>query len=222
MITKADKGQTLIIITKDAYESKVHDFLQNNDFVKISKDPTALYTRETRKTINTCKTLVPDYSKWKYTNMNPHPPNIRGLLKIHKPDAPIRPVVNWQHAPAYKLAKSLSDRLQQELQLPYTFNVKNSIHLMSEISNIAPYNSNTRLASFDISNMYTNIPTTKIPSIITEICNNLSILKSVGIELIKLIKTVLRQNYFSFQNNIYKQTTGLAMGAPTSAILSEI
>ena len=36
MITKADKGQTLIIIiiTKDAYESKVHDFLLNNDFVK--------------------------------------------------------------------------------------------------------------------------------------------------------------------------------------------
>jgi hypothetical protein len=70
--------------------------------------------------------------------------------------------------------------------------------------------------------MYTNIPTTKIPSIITEICNNLSILKSVRIELIKLIETVLRQNYFSFQNDIYKQTTGLAMGAPTSAILSEI
>jgi hypothetical protein len=33
---------------------------------------------------------------------------------------------------------------------------------------------------------------------------------------------VLQQNYFSFQTDIYKQTTGLAMGAPTSAILSEI
>jgi hypothetical protein len=142
MITKADKGQTLIIIiiTKDAYESKVHDFLLNNDFVKISKDPTTLYTREIRKTFNTCKKLVPDHSKWKYINMNPHPPNIRGLLKIHKLEAPIRPVVNWQHAPAYKLAKLLPDRLQHELQLPYTFNVKNSIHLMSELSNIAPYN----------------------------------------------------------------------------------
>jgi hypothetical protein len=222
MITRADKGQTLIIITKEAYESKVHDFLHNNAFVKISKDPTTLFSRETRKTVNACKTLIPEHLKWKYTHMNPHPPNIRGLLKIHKSEAPIRPVVNWQHAPAYKLAKLLSDRLQYELQLPYTFNVKNSIHLMSELKNIVPYNSNIRLASFDISNMYTNIPTTKLPTLITEICNNLYIPKRIRIELIKLVKTVLQQNYFSFQNDIFKQTTGLAMGAPTSAIFSEI
>ena len=222
LITRADKGQTLIIITKDAYDSKIYDFLCSNDFVKISKDPTNLFTRETRKIINACKTLVPHHSKWKYTNMNPHPPNIRGLLKIHKPVIPIRPVVKWQHAPAYKIAKLLSDRLQQELQLPFNFNVKNSIHLMSELNNITPYNLNLRLASFDISNMYTNIPTTKLPSLITEICNNLNTPKPVRLELTKLAKMVLQQNYFSFQKDIYKQTTGLAMGAPTSAILSEI
>ena len=45
MITKADKGQTLIIITKDAYEFKVHDFLHNNDFVKSLKT-LPLYTHE--------------------------------------------------------------------------------------------------------------------------------------------------------------------------------
>jgi hypothetical protein len=34
--------------------------------------------------------------------------------------------------------------------------------------------------------------------------------------------TILEQNYFKFQNQCYIQKTGLAMGAPTSAILSEI
>ena len=186
MITKAGKGQNLIVITKEAYESKIYDFLQDNNFVQISRDPTAFYTRETKKILNTRKLLIPHHSKWKYSNMNPHQSNIRGLLKIHKPEAPKRRVVSWQKSPAYKLSKLLSDRLQQELQLPYTFNIKNYIHLMSEISNIAAQNSNTRMASFDISNTYTIIPTSKIPAIITEISNNLTIHKSVRIEHNKL------------------------------------
>ena len=30
---------------------------------------------------------------------------IRGLIKIHKTDDPIRPIINWKEAPAYNLAK---------------------------------------------------------------------------------------------------------------------
>jgi hypothetical protein len=41
-------------------------------------------------------------------------------------------------------------------------------------------------------------------------------------EIIKLTKTILKQNYFQFNDDIYIQTEGLAMGAPTSATLSEI
>jgi hypothetical protein len=33
------------------------------------------------------------------------------------------------------------------------------------------YNQNLRFASFDISNMYTNIPTDKIPKTVTSLCN---------------------------------------------------
>ena len=36
--------------------------------------------------------------KWKYITMNPLPPNICGLIKIHKPDAPIRQIINWKIA----------------------------------------------------------------------------------------------------------------------------
>ena len=42
--------------------------------------------------------------------MNPAAPTIRGMIKIHKADAPIRPVINWRNAPAYKLAKMLTKK----------------------------------------------------------------------------------------------------------------
>jgi hypothetical protein len=40
--------------------------------------------------------------------------------------------------------------------------------------------------------------------------------------MIHIIKTIISQNYFQHNNIVYKQQDGLAMGAPTSAIFSEI
>jgi hypothetical protein len=90
-------------------------------------------------------------------NMNPVAPSIRGLPKIHKVECPIRPIVNWINAPAYKLAKILYTLIQIHIPLPNAFNVKSSVHLMDDIFDI-PYTQTTKLASFDIENMYPNIP----------------------------------------------------------------
>jgi hypothetical protein len=153
--------------------------------------------------------------------MNPKAPNLNGLIKIHKLGSPIRPIINWQYAPAYRLAKLLSEKLQHELQLPYAFNIKNSQHLLTELENIEGHN-NLRLASFDITNMYTNIPTSKLPHIIEKVCKYQNTPRDTWKELTKIVKTILKQNYFNFENNTYTQPEGLAMGAPTSAIFSEL
>jgi hypothetical protein len=41
-------------------------------------------------------------------------------------------------------------------------------------------------------------------------------------EIINILKTVMEQNYLQFYQQYYKQTEGLAMGAPTLAILAEV
>jgi hypothetical protein len=63
---------------------------------------------------------------WKYINLNPTPSTTRGLIKTRKEDSSIRPIVNWKNAPACKLAKILSKKLEIYIPLPHTFNVKNS------------------------------------------------------------------------------------------------
>jgi hypothetical protein len=40
--------------------------------------------------------------------------------------------------------------------------------------------------------------------------------------LLPIINTILNQNYFQHNRNFYKQTQGLAMGAPTSPMLAEM
>ena len=84
-----------------------------------------------------------------------------------------------------------------------------------------PLKQGITFASFDIENMYPNIPTNELIPIIETISlsNQLDVNTT---ELVKITHTVLEQSYFSFRNKNYSQTTGLAMGTPSSAALSEI
>jgi hypothetical protein len=87
---------------------------------------------------NECQLILQKDKRWKYINLNPTPPMIRGLIKISKEDSPIIPIVNWKNAPAYRLAKMLSKKLGIYIPLPYTFNVKNTVHLMKDLLEV-PY-----------------------------------------------------------------------------------
>jgi hypothetical protein len=94
--------------------------------------------------------------------LKPTPPKIKGLIKLHKEHTPIRPIVNLCNSPAYNLGRFISKHLNSISYLLYSFSVKNSVQLINNLSDI-PVNSNTRMCSFDISNMYTNIPIDKVP-----------------------------------------------------------
>ena len=71
-------------------------------------------------------------------------------------------------------------------------------------------------------NVYPNIPTNKLIPIIEDMLLSNQLDAKTTNELIKITYMVIEQNYFTFRNKNYSQTTGLAMGAPSSAILSEI
>lgn len=114
----------------------------------------------------------------------------------------------------------LVKKLQSYIPLPYAFNIKNTTHLIKDLTDI-PYSSKLKLASFDIANMYTNIPTNELLTIIDMTCQNNYVDENMKKNIIKLSKTVIDQNYFQFQDLTYIQSEGLAMGAPTSSVLPE-
>ena len=139
--------------------------------------------KEIRKVINSCTVTIHKDEKWKYINLNPSTPSMKGLTKIHKTNWPIRTIINWQNAPAYKIAKLLSRLLQLYIPLPNVFNVKNSIQLINDLTEIS-IDKNTRLASFDIESMYSNVPTDELTSIIKFIISHLNIDDKLMEELI--------------------------------------
>ena len=109
---------------------------------------------------------------------------MRGLPKVHKVECPIRSVVNWQGAPAYKLAKSFNKLIQLYIPLPNAFNVKSAVHLIDDLLDI-PYKQGLKLASFDIDNMYPNIPTNELIPIIDDMSIRNQLDKGITNELIR-------------------------------------
>jgi hypothetical protein len=91
--------------------------------------------------------------------MNPIAPNLYATIKLHKENKHIRPIINWKNAPAYEIAKQVSRTLHYYLQLPYTCS---EFHPTTDRHKIIELNKDTRLCTFDITNMYTNIPKTEL------------------------------------------------------------
>ena len=58
--------------------------------------------------------------------------------------------------------------------------------------------------------------------ILNDLCIKENVEEKTRNEIAKLTQTIINQIYFRFQDNIYQQNEGLAMGSPTSSILSEV
>jgi hypothetical protein len=71
--------------------------------------------------------------------------------------------------------------------------------------------------------MYTNIPVHEVRNITNDIINtNHHITQATKNEIKNLLNVITEQNYIEHNGKWYKQNDGLAMGAPTSAILAEV
>jgi len=150
MISKADKGNSIVILYLDKYIQKVEEFISNNNFTVANSDITKKLQKITRSTINKCQKLIHKNDRWKYINLNPMAPTLRGLGKLHKEDTPIRPVINRKNKPGYKMAKMLARKLTSYIPLPFTYNVTNTVQLISDLTDF-PYDHNIKFASLDIS-----------------------------------------------------------------------
>jgi hypothetical protein len=146
--------------------------------------------------------------------LNPEAPQILGTIKLHQENKSIRPIVNWKNSPGYKLARHVAKLLKYNIQLPNIFNVVNSRELIHNLKRIkTPVN--TKECSFDIRNMYTNIPQNELIHIIKDTLEYNNTPENQKQELIILVEAILNQNYMQYMNQQYKQNEDLAMGAPT-------
>lgn len=221
LITKADKGNTVVVMYRSQYNDKIDEYIGNHNISILTKDPTNTYHKIVNSTINKSTILLNKFQIHSNKMIKPTAPVLTGLPKIHKPNIPIRPLINFTTSPSYKIAKFVNIWLNDNIKLSNNTSIKNNMELVDKIRSVSiPHGA--KFASFDIVNMYSNIPIEETLRITKDLLiqNQVEIVKVD--EVMGLLKIITSQNYFQHNNKFHTQNDGLPMGSPLSGTLANI
>ncbi|XP_072144504.1 4-pyridoxate dehydrogenase-like [Dermacentor andersoni] len=136
VILPADKGNATVILDRVDYVNKINELLQDTSTnAKLARDPTKKVESELQKLLTEVFKFVSPERKNVYYSLlcqNGSAPALYGLPKIHKPDVPVRPIVDYTCSPLYELSGYLHRVLRPLVELTPTF-VKDSAHFIELI-----------------------------------------------------------------------------------------
>ena len=228
VITKPDKGNGVVILDKNDYLAKMQTTLSDRTKFKIiDKDLFKLIIKledHYNRILSTLKKkdVINDTTYNELYVRGSQPGVMYGLPKVHKVGIPLRPILSAIDTVNYRLAKFLVPILKPLTTNEYT--VADSFNFAKEISK-KPNSDNFIMASFDVVSLFTNIPLQETIDIcIASLFKNENDL-IIGLnrnQLKSLLDFAVKENVFIFDNIVYQQIDGVAMGSPLGPTLANI
>lgn len=228
VILPADKGNATVVMNRNDYVSKMTEHLEDETtYSKIDRDPTRKTESELQKLLTDVFKFVPPEKKHLYNRLLCHTgsaPAIYGLPKIHKPNVPLRPIVDYTRSPLHSLSGYLHSVLRPLVGRTSTY-VKDSADFVDKIRNVT-LDCEDIMVSFDVKSMFTRIPVDyAVDCCRSALKNDDSLPARTPLEaddVCRLLDFCLRNTYFSFNGSFYKQVFGTAMGASVSVSCANI
>lgn len=213
LVLPADKGNATVIVDTVEYEQKVTQLVSDTEiYKKVNYNPTSRVTAKLNKLLST----LPDVEKKRLRQLNPTPPKIYGLPKIHKPNWPLRPIVSQIDSPTYKASRHMANVLQTLTGKTRSF-VRDSTHFIHLLEDVRIQNDEI-MVSFDVSSLFTNVPVAETIEVIKQqLLNN-----NLPTEYIPLIEFCLTSGYFRWRGDFFLQMDGVAMGSPIAPVVANI
>jgi hypothetical protein len=156
-----------------------------------------------------CNSIISKQQVKHLIQKQPTPPTLQARLKLHKPGIPIHPVVNNINTPTYKIAKHMSKLLKNCLILNNEHIIQNSDDLAQNVSN-PKINPNCHIITYNIMDLYVNIPIQEVLHITKHFLNQSKMETQRKEQIIAILKEILAQNYFCFNNEFYQPTKDIA------------
>lgn len=221
IVTTADKNAGMVILNKEDYIQKTNKFLTDNNYTELKKDPLNKFVNRTKAVIKIARDTITKYSTWNMSIMNPRNPRLYGQPKLHKHGTPIRPVVSYIDTPTYKIAKFVNHFITRIVEFKPRYTVKNRIELINNINNIN-LNVDYEMVSFDVTNLFTNIPVQETLQLLSGIISDHVQDTEDTTNMMKLISLCMDQNYCKFNEKFYSMTDGVPMGSPLSCVIADV
>lgn len=226
VICKPDKGNGVVIIDRLIYVTKMLELLNDpSKFQKLEVDPTLRREGQLQRFLRNLKgnKLFDKYSYEKVYPSGSQCGRLYGLPKLHKVSfqgqtPPFRPVVSSIGTYNYQLAKMLSDLLTP--LLPTDHCTTDTFSFVEDLKKVR--NSGKFMISFDVESLFTNIPLSETIELAVELMTERLDLGITKPQLRKLFVFATKQSHFSFNNSIYDQTDGVAMGSPLAPALANL
>ncbi|CAL8128770.1 unnamed protein product [Orchesella dallaii] len=151
-------------------------------------------------------------------------PQLYGLPKIHKPAIPMRIIVDFRYSAFYNLAKYEAGILQV-VASGHTTTLRNSYQIAEELKTLV-IPPGYHMVSFDVVSLFTNVPIQDTLLYIEDCMKNNQNWKSKTKlslqEFMRLLNLTMKNNYFIWKKNVYRQKTGTPMGSPVSPVFAEL
>ena len=223
-VTKSDKSNSFVILDKQQYVNKMYDLLSDdttytllnqNPLNKVNSD----FNRNLRRIFSNSehKELINKFQCRMSTL-----PYMYGLVKTHKENFPMRPIISTVGSASYKLSKYLVNILSPIVGTISNSHIKNNVDLIEKLNCNIP-NYNFKLISFDVKSLFTKVPIDDLLNYLeTELNNRIETLPLSPHCIIELIKLCVIDSKFTFNGKFYQQKFGLSMGNPLSPVLSNI
>lgn len=218
IILKSDKGNKVVVMDRSDYMKRVNTLIDNDSYVKVNKAQTKLnnWMAKVKLSTSECKTILSEAERSNLLPSNFSTPKLYALPKIHK-EGPLkmRPICSGIGSPSHKLASWLCDRFTK-FQQPNGFYVKNTTNFVELVKDIVIPEDHI-LISIDIENMYGSIPINEAENSILNWLDSLNLDCDIVSEYMHLVHLCLSKSYVQFNNEMYEQVKGLAMGNPLSS-----
>ena len=230
VVKQSDKCKGLVIMDKTDYLKKSETILKDrSNYEVLDKNPVPKVEAESKRLFKAVtKDKLPENIVKELTPCHSRTPVFYGLPKDHKESVPLRPVISACGGPTEKMSCLLERILKQLLKFVPT-HLWDTGHFLTRLGQHSREHGIPKgciFFSIDVVNLYGSIP---ISEAIDAVCDKLFVhlqdVDTFGLtleDIRSLLEHSLHKNVFSFNNEYYRQTLGIAMGnpcAPPIAIL---
>ena len=223
----SDKGTEFCVVKNTEYINAGLKHLGDNNTYKSIKHIKASTIENklncTWKRICT-ESEQPIHIKRSFITKNSNIPEFYHLIKTHKKSdsLKIRPIVANYDSPTTKLSWLLS-RILKPLLRTVPAHLERSSDLIEEIKSLQNQTKEYDYPfSLDVTALYTSIPPIEAINNIRSRLNETNLCNQVLTtdHIVDLLTVILNNTYFTYQQNIFKQITGLPMGNSLSGTLA--
>ena len=224
VISKADKGNAIVVLNKSDYVTKAKEIL--NDERTFKKLPCNLTDEREKELIKfllqlkRSKMITPEEYKQMRPDTGSRTPEAYFLVKVHKNEQPVRLIISSYNSYNYNTAKYLAALLKPAISKCPSY-VKDSFHfakIIQENKDVPGL-----MCSLDVSSLFTNVPLDKAIDIaIKKIKSFHPKLAIDDDKLRELFYYCNRRTNFIFNNEHYDQINGVSMGSPVAPMLAHL